>query len=81
MIVCELFLTLGTMIRCFTSNEAVFTVMCHVSSVLFAFAACFTLSLPAMVAATWFPPSERITATGEQASISYIGIYLLNRKP
>ncbi|XP_045134546.1 mucin-2-like isoform X2 [Portunus trituberculatus] len=73
MIVCELFLTLGTMIRCFTSNEAVFTVMCHVSSVLFAFAACFTLSLPAMVAATWFPPSERITATAVGTLMCQLG--------
>ncbi|XP_063873122.1 uncharacterized protein LOC135107335 isoform X1 [Scylla paramamosain] len=73
MIVCELFLTLGTMLRCFTSNEAVFTVMCHVSSVLFAFAACFTLSLPAMVAATWFPPNERITATAVGTLMCQLG--------
>lgn len=71
--VCALFLTLGTMLRCFTSQEAVFTVMCHVSSVLFAFAACFTLSLPAMVAATWFPPSERITATAVGTLMCQLG--------
>nr|XP_053630818.1 uncharacterized protein LOC128687385 [Cherax quadricarinatus] len=70
---CTLLLTLGTVLRCFTSQETPFTVICHISSILFAFAACMTLSLPAMIAAVWFPPNERITATAVGALMCQLG--------
>ncbi|XP_042210673.1 mucin-2-like isoform X3 [Homarus americanus] len=70
---CAILLTIGTVIRCFSSQETPFTVLCHISSILFAFAACMTLSLPAMVAATWFPPNERITATAVGALMCQLG--------
>ncbi|XP_063591676.1 uncharacterized protein LOC134768807 [Penaeus indicus] len=63
-LVCATLIFAGTLVRCFTSDPTLFTVLCHVGAVLNSFAACMTLSLPAMVAAVWFPPDERITATG-----------------
>ncbi|KAK4294091.1 hypothetical protein Pmani_033260 [Petrolisthes manimaculis] len=72
-LVCALLLTLGTMLRCFTSQQTPFTILCHISSIMFAFSACMVLSLPAMIAAIWFPPSERITATAVGALMCQLG--------
>lgn len=78
---CAVLLTSGTLVRCFPSQELPFTILCHVSSILFAFAACMTLSLPAMVAATWFPPNERITATAVGALMCQLGGAALYLEP
>lgn len=73
MIACVVLIATATMLRIVTSQEAAFTVLCHIGSILNAFAACLTLSLPAMVAATWFPPDERTTATAVGALWCQLG--------
>lgn len=73
MVSCVVLITTATLLRCVTSQEQAFTVLCHIGSVLNAFAACLTLSLPAMVAATWFPPDERTTATAVGALWCQLG--------
>lgn len=73
MLACATLIFAGTLVRCFTSEPFIFTVLCHVGAVLNSFAACMTLSLPAMVAAVWFPPDERITATAVGALMCQLG--------
>ncbi|XP_042863970.1 uncharacterized protein LOC122248178 [Penaeus japonicus] len=73
MLACATLIFAGTLVRCFSSDPTIFTVLCHVGAVLNSFAACMTLSLPAMVAAVWFPPDERITATAVGALMCQLG--------
>ena len=44
-------------------DEAVFTVVCHVSACLNGISGIIFCSAPPAISATWFPPQERVTAT------------------
>ncbi|XP_018013542.1 uncharacterized protein LOC108670588 isoform X2 [Hyalella azteca] len=52
--------------------------MCAISAGI---SGCLTLSLPAMVAATWFPANERTTATAVAALFSQLGSAVIYLEP
>lgn len=73
MIMCAATATMSATLRCLTKEETPFTVMCYICSVTNAFSTCFALALPPTIAATWFPPKERTTATAIGALATQLG--------
>jgi len=68
MLFCSGFMALGTILRCgflqdpYISQE-VFTVSCHICSILNGVSNIVVGSAPLAISAVWFPPEERVTAT------------------
>jgi len=68
MLFCSGFMALGTILRCgFLQDpyisQRVFTVSCHICSILNGISNIVVGSAPLAISAVWFPPEERVTAT------------------
>jgi len=68
MLFCSGFMALGTILRCgFLQDpyisQTVFTVSCHICSILNGISNIVVGSAPLAISAVWFPPEERVTAT------------------
>lgn len=68
MLWCSGFMALGTILRCGLLqdpyvSDAVFTVSCHICSILNGISNIVIGSAPLAISAAWFPPHERVTAT------------------
>ncbi|CAL4067335.1 unnamed protein product, partial [Meganyctiphanes norvegica] len=73
MLLCTSITTFSATLRCFSKEEMPFTVLCYTCSVTNAFCTCLALALPPTIAATWFPPNERTTATAIGALATQLG--------
>ena len=68
MLFCSGFMAFGTILRCgFLQDpyisQQVFTVSCHICSILNGISNIVVGSAPLAISAVWFPPEERVTAT------------------
>eukprot|EP00092_Neocalanus_flemingeri_P005346 GFUD01005760.1.p1 GENE.GFUD01005760.1~~GFUD01005760.1.p1 ORF type:complete len:483 (+),score=101.39 GFUD01005760.1:82-1530(+) len=68
MLFCSGFMALGTILRCgflqdHHISQEVFTVSCHICSILNGISNIVVGSAPLAISAVWFPPEERVTAT------------------
>jgi len=68
MLLCSGFMAFGTILRCgFLQDpyisQQVFTVSCHICSILNGMSNIVVGSAPLAISAVWFPPEERVTAT------------------
>ena len=64
----SLMIAAGTTLRCLPLvvpdlSDSVFTLLCHVCAILNGVAGIVVCSAPPAIAAAWFPPRERVTAT------------------
>ncbi|KAK8728928.1 hypothetical protein OTU49_008875, partial [Cherax quadricarinatus] len=66
-------LSLGTAVRCLTTEEKSFTVLAHVGAVLNGFAGIIIGAAPSLISSRWFPPNERTTATGIGCTFNQLG--------
>lgn len=66
-------LALGTALRTLTVQDAAFTVLSHACAVLVGLAGTVFVSAPPMLAAVWFPPTERTTATAISLAANQLG--------
>lgn len=66
-LVCCSLIAAGVVLRALpllvSDNATFFTVMCHVCAILVGTAGTLVMAAPPMIAAVWFPPKERTTAT------------------
>jgi FLVCR family feline leukemia virus subgroup C receptor-related protein len=67
---------LGSWIRVAGSNNRSYFGLFLSGQILCAIAQCFILSIPPLLAAFWFPPNERSTATSIGAACNQLGIAL-----
>ncbi|XP_064082216.1 solute carrier family 49 member 4-like isoform X2 [Macrobrachium nipponense] len=68
--------TVGTILRAgslLIGSDVLFLVMCHIGAILNGAVGPLVLQSSAMIAAMWFPPSERTTATGCGQLITLMG--------
>lgn len=66
-------LTMGTGVRCFSSEEQPFTVLAHIGAVLNGFAGIIIGAAPSLLSSRWFPHNERTTATGIGCTFNQLG--------
>ncbi|XP_045120073.1 solute carrier family 49 member 4 homolog [Portunus trituberculatus] len=67
----------GTLLRALplivSTNATFFTVMCHICAILVGIAGTLVMAAPPMIAAVWFPPRERTTATAFCQMMNMLG--------
>lgn len=73
MIITSLLMALGTIVRCFSTDEKTFTVMANIGAVLNGFAGIVIGIAPSLLSSSWFPPNERTTATGIGCTMNQLG--------
>ncbi|XP_042868370.1 solute carrier family 49 member 4-like isoform X2 [Penaeus japonicus] len=66
-------LALGTALRTLTVQDVAFTALSNVCAVLVGLAGTMLISAPPMLAALWFPPTERTTATAMSLVANRLG--------
>lgn len=73
---CAIMVAAGTVLRVLAlatnSNEA-FTISCHLCAILVGTAGTLVMAAPPMIAAEWFPPNERTTATAIAQAFNQLG--------
>nr|XP_027230301.1 uncharacterized protein LOC113821995 [Penaeus vannamei] len=62
-VTCATMMSVGTLLRCIPAPPAIFTALCHVCAFLVGTSGTIMLAAPPLLAADWFPPQERTTAT------------------
>ncbi|XP_076035527.1 solute carrier family 49 member 4 homolog isoform X2 [Oratosquilla oratoria] len=73
MIVTSFFMALGTLIRCFSQDEEVFTILANIAAILNGLSGIIICTAPSLLSSTWFPPKERTTATGVGCTFNQLG--------
>ncbi|KAL7637813.1 UNVERIFIED_CONTAM: hypothetical protein RMT77_011425 [Armadillidium vulgare] len=66
-------LAIGLCLRCFWKQSPMFTIMCHLCSILLGISMTLILSSPTMIASVWFPPNERTTAVSVIFAVGQLG--------
>ncbi|XP_074652993.1 solute carrier family 49 member 4 homolog [Tubulanus polymorphus] len=67
-------LTLGTGIRCITPKPPLVSWLMHIGAILNGLAGPVSMAAPPVISSTWFPATERTTATAIGSIFIYIGI-------
>ncbi|XP_050711599.1 solute carrier family 49 member 4 homolog isoform X2 [Eriocheir sinensis] len=80
-LVCCTLVAAGVVLRVlpilFSDNVTFFTVMCHVCAILVGTAGTLIMAAPPLIAAVWFPPKQRTTATGAVVGVAIlVAVYL-----
>ncbi|XP_042864097.1 solute carrier family 49 member 4 homolog [Penaeus japonicus] len=73
---CAGLLAVGTVMRIIpfaTDSDAFFTVMSHLCAICVGLAATIAMAAPPTIAAVWFPPKERTTATAFSQVLNQLG--------
>nr|XP_034303360.1 solute carrier family 49 member 4-like [Crassostrea gigas] len=73
---CTLLIFIGTGLRCITYEKEAATWLSYVCSVLNGIGGIVPFAGPSLVANTWFPLSERATATAVSSTFMYMGVGL-----
>ncbi|XP_076068446.1 solute carrier family 49 member 4-like [Oratosquilla oratoria] len=63
----------GTVLRVACFNTAAFKWASYTCGFLIGISACVILAVPSMLAASWFPPRERTTATATAQGLNFLG--------
>lgn len=66
--------TVARIIPFMTDSVEFFTVMCHIGAILNGIAGTLIMSAPPKIAADWFPPGERTTATATSQVLNQLGM-------
>ncbi|XP_076067858.1 solute carrier family 49 member 4-like [Oratosquilla oratoria] len=80
-LVCCGLVVVGTGLRCLPVSGTVFTVMCHLCSILVGISGIILMSSPPMLSATWFPPHERTTAMAFLVGCFQLGLVVSYLEP
>ncbi|CAL4119870.1 unnamed protein product, partial [Meganyctiphanes norvegica] len=70
---CTLLVAVGTALRCLSAKTGLFTVMSHLCAILVGIAGTLVMAAPPLIAAEWFPPKERTTATAMAQAFNQFG--------
>ncbi|XP_064093679.1 solute carrier family 49 member 4 homolog isoform X2 [Macrobrachium nipponense] len=73
---CAIMIAAGTVLRVLaltTNSNEVFTISCHLCAILVGTAGTLVMAAPPMIAAEWFPPKERTTATAIGQAFNQLG--------
>ncbi|XP_068213054.1 solute carrier family 49 member 4 homolog isoform X2 [Palaemon carinicauda] len=73
---CAIMIAAGTVLRVLafiTNSNEVFTISCHLCAILVGTAGTLVMAAPPMIAAQWFPPKERTTATAIAQAFNQLG--------
>ncbi|KAL8563241.1 hypothetical protein ACOMHN_065883 [Nucella lapillus] len=76
MIFSSFFLAVGFGLRCVTSDPAVASWLISVGQILIGIGGSVPFGGVSLLAATWFPPTQRATATAVSSIFSYLGVAL-----
>ncbi|XP_063979428.1 solute carrier family 49 member 4-like [Diachasmimorpha longicaudata] len=68
--------TLGTFMRCISSQEQIFTTTAHLAAILNGLSGVIIGPSTALISAVYFPTGERTTATGISAAFNQLGMAL-----
>ncbi|KAK3106048.1 hypothetical protein FSP39_011651 [Pinctada imbricata] len=74
LLLCNVLLTLGSGLRCITSDPHWATWMMNIGAVLNGIAGTVPFAGPALLASIWFPPNQRATATAVASAFNYFGV-------
>ncbi|XP_037783688.1 solute carrier family 49 member 4-like [Penaeus monodon] len=72
-VTCAAMMSVGTLLRCIHAPPAAFTALCHVCAFLVGTSGTIMLAAPPLLAADWFPPRERTTATAVPIVANQLG--------
>ncbi|ROT64325.1 hypothetical protein C7M84_017735 [Penaeus vannamei] len=72
-VTCATMMSVGTLLRCIPAPPAIFTALCHVCAFLVGTSGTIMLAAPPLLAADWFPPQERTTATAVPIVANQVG--------
>ncbi|CAK8671683.1 solute carrier family 49 member 4 homolog [Clavelina lepadiformis] len=64
---------LGTAVRCLPFQLQVMKYLMHLGQFFNGMGGCVVMATPPLLSNTWFPPNERITATGLSTLFNYLG--------
>lgn len=70
------FVALGTVLRCgrkFINNPTIFLISCHACAILNGISGVTVMAAPPLISSTWFPSSERTTATAIGQAFNALG--------
>nr|XP_027214480.1 disrupted in renal carcinoma protein 2 homolog isoform X1 [Penaeus vannamei]XP_027214481.1 disrupted in renal carcinoma protein 2 homolog isoform X1 [Penaeus vannamei]XP_027214482.1 disrupted in renal carcinoma protein 2 homolog isoform X1 [Penaeus vannamei] len=73
---CTILVAIGTVVRIIpflTHSDSFFTVMCHICAIFVGIPGTLIMAAPPMIAASWFPPKERTTATAFSQVMNQLG--------
>ncbi|XP_069953629.1 solute carrier family 49 member 4 homolog isoform X1 [Cherax quadricarinatus] len=73
---CAFLVACGTVVRIIpfaTTSAKFFTVMCHICAIMVGIAGTLVMAAPPLIAAVWFPPRERTTATVISQAFNQLG--------
>ncbi|KAK4304038.1 hypothetical protein Pmani_023987 [Petrolisthes manimaculis] len=75
--VCAALIAIGTVARAipliFTTSDVFFTVMAHICAICVGIPGTLIMAAPPLIAAEWFPPKERTTATAVSQVLNQLG--------
>ncbi|XP_047471182.1 solute carrier family 49 member 4-like [Penaeus chinensis] len=80
-VTCAAMMSVGTLLRCIHTPPAAFTALCHVCAFLVGTSGTIMLAAPPLLAADWFPPRERTTATAVPIVANQLGTALSYLEP
>jgi len=69
-------MALGTVLRCgrkFINNPTIFLISCHACAILNGISGVTVMAAPPLISSTWFPTSERTTATAVNQAANALG--------
>jgi len=69
-------MAVGTVLRCgrkYINNEEVFLISCHACAILNGISGVTVMAAPPLISSTWFPASERTTATAINQAANALG--------
>ncbi|XP_042868371.1 solute carrier family 49 member 4-like [Penaeus japonicus] len=72
-VTCAAMMSVGTLLRCIHASPVLFTTLCHICAVLVGTSGTIMLAAPPLLAADWFPPQERTTATAVPIVANQLG--------
>ncbi|XP_076055520.1 solute carrier family 49 member 4 homolog isoform X2 [Oratosquilla oratoria] len=72
-LLCAILMAAGGLVRCVYINDTVFLALSNLSAFLIGIPGTLALAAPSVLAATWFPPHERTTATAFSQVICQLG--------
>lgn len=73
---CVILVAIGTVVRIIpflTHSDSFFTAMCHICAIFVGIPGTLVMAAPPMIAALWFPPKERTTATAFSQVMNQLG--------
>ncbi|XP_066297049.1 solute carrier family 49 member 4 homolog [Branchiostoma lanceolatum] len=68
-----LLIAVGTGLRCIPASTGIATILINIGQFLNGIAGIMLMAAPPLISSTWFPPSQRTTATAISSIFNYVG--------